>query len=411
MMGDSEQDKSQGHAHPSHTASLGFDTRAIHHAFDPVDFKRAVQPPVFLTSTYGFESVEANDAAAALGGRLYAREYNPTTEILEQRLANLEGAEAGLVVSTGMAAFGTLILSLLSQGDELVVHKTLYSNTVAMVEQGLPRFGIKVVPVDLSDPSNLEAAITEKTKLVYFETPVNPLSSILDITAISERVHAHGVKVAVDSTFASPALQRPIEHGADIVLHSLTKYINGHGDTLGGALLGDAETLHRLHETGLRYITGATLAPHSAFLIMRGLKTLSLRMDRHSASALAIARMLEGHSAVSWISYPFLDSHPDHAIARKQMAQGSGMLAFGLHAGFDGARTMLDRLQLMTRAVSLGDTDTLIYHPASITKARQSIRKDAHMVSGVGDDLIRLSVGLEDVNDLIGDLHQAIRGL
>ncbi|MBQ0820474.1 aminotransferase class I/II-fold pyridoxal phosphate-dependent enzyme [Microvirga sp. HBU67558] len=407
----SEHDKRQEHSDHSHTANLGFDTRAIHHAFDPVAFKRAAQPPVFLTSTYAFESVGANDAAAALGGRLYAREYNPTTEILEQRLANLEGAEAGLVVSTGMAAFGTLILSLLSRGDELVVHNTLYSNTVAMVEQGLPRFGIKVVPVDLSNPLNLEAAITAKTKLVYFETPVNPVSAILDITAITECAHAHGVKVAVDSTFASPALQRPIKHGADIVLHSLTKYINGHGDTLGGALLGDAETLHLLHETGLRYITGATLSPHSAFLIMRGLKTLTLRMDRHSASALAIAGMLEAHPAVSWVSYPFLDSHPDHAIARRQMAQGSGMMAFGLHAGFDGARTMLDRLKLITRAVSLGDTDSLIYHPASITRARQRIRQDAHMVSGVGDELIRLSVGLEDVNDLIGDLRHALLAL
>jgi len=388
---------------------LGFDTRAIHHAFDPAAFKRAVQPPVFLTSTYGFESVEANDAAAARGGRLYAREYNPTTEILEQRLANLEGAEAGLVVSTGMAAFGTLVLSLLSQGDELIVHKTLYSNTVAMVEQGLPRFGIKVVPVDLSDPSVLDAAITEKTRLVYFETPVNPLSAILDISAISERAHARSVRVAVDSTFASPALQRPLEYGADIVLHSLTKYINGHGDTLGGALLGDAETLHTLHENGLRYITGATLSPHSAFLIMRGLKTLSLRMERHSASALAIASMLESHPAVAWVSYPFLESHPDHVVARKQMTHGSGMLAFGLHGGFEGARTMLDRLRLLTRAVSLGDTDSLIYHPASITRARQSIRKDAHLIEGVGEDLIRLSVGLEDVNDLIGDLRQALQ--
>ncbi|WP_105385074.1 trans-sulfuration enzyme family protein [Neorhizobium alkalisoli] len=389
--------------------TLGFDTRAIHHAFDPAEFKRSVQPPVFLTSTYGFESVAANEAAAALGGRLYAREYNPTTEILEKRLANLEGAEAGLVLSTGMAAFGTLVLSLLSQGDELIVHKTLYSNTVAMVEQGLPRFGIKVVPVDLSEPSNLDAAITDRTRLVYFETPVNPLSAILDIAAITNRAHARNIKVAVDSTFASPALQRPIEHGADIVLHSMTKYINGHGDTLGGALLGDAETLHMLHETGLRYITGATLSPHSAFLIMRGLKTLSLRMDRHSASALAIAQMLEAHPAVAWVSYPFLDSHPDHAIARKQMGQGSGMLAFGLKAGFDGARRIFDRFQLLTRAVSLGDTDSLIYHPASIMRARQSIRKDAHLVDGVSEDLIRLSVGLEDVNDLIADLRKALQ--
>ncbi|RWX09290.1 aminotransferase class I/II-fold pyridoxal phosphate-dependent enzyme [Rhizobium hidalgonense] len=411
MTGGSEYGDFQDCSDPPRGERLGFDTRAIHNAFDPAGFLRSVQPPVFMTSTYGFESVAANDAAAALGGRLYAREYNPTTEILEQRLANLEGAEAGLVVSTGMAAFGTLVLSLLSQGDELVVHKTLYANTVAMVEQGLPRFGIKVVPVDLSDPRNLDAAITENTRLVYFETPVNPLSAILDISAIAERAHKRNVKVAVDSTFASPALQRPIDHGADIVLHSLTKYINGHGDTLGGALLGDAETLNTLHETGLRYITGATLSPHSAFLIMRGLKTLSLRMERHSASALSIARMLEAHPAVAWVSYPFLDSHPDQRIARKQMSDGSGMLAFGLHAGFDGARTMLDRLQLLTRAVSLGDTDSLIYHPASITRARQSIRKDAHLIEGVGEDLLRLSVGLEDVGDLIADLRQALQVL
>lgn len=386
----------------------GFATRAIHHGYDPVGFSNAVQPPVFLTSTYGFESVAANEAAAALGGKLYAREHNPTTEILEQRLANLEGAEAGLVLASGMAAFGALTLSLLSQGDELIVHKTLYMNTVAMVEVALPRFGIKVVPVDLSDPANLDAAITERTRLVYFETPVNPLAAILDIGAIAERAHARGVKVAIDSTFASPALQRPIEHGADIVLHSLTKYINGHGDALGGALLGDAETLHKLHETGLRYITGATLSPLSSFLILRGLKTLTLRMERHSASALAVAQMLEAHPAVNWVSYPFLESHPAHAIARKQMASGSGMLAFGLHSGFECARRMMDRLGVITRAVSLGDTDSLICHPASLTRARQPVREDAHMIEGVGDDLIRLSVGLEDLEDIIGDLRQAL---
>lgn len=389
-------------------AEIGFSTRAIHHGFDPVAFQYAVQPPVFLNSTYGFESVEANEAAAALGGRLYAREYNPTTEILEKRLANLEGAEAGLAVASGMAAFGTLVLSLLSQSDELIVHKTLYSNTLAMVEGGIPRFGIKVVPVDLSDPANLDAAIAERTRLVFFETPVNPLSRILDITAIAERAHAHGVKVAVDSTFASPALQRPIEQGADIVMHSLTKYINGHGDALGGAILGDTQTLHLLHETGLRYITGAALSPMSAYLILRGLKTLSIRMDRHSSTALAIAQALEGHSAVAWVSYPFLDSHPDQRIARRQMAQGSGMLAFGLHTGFEGARQFMDRLTLITRAVSLGDADSLIYHPASLMRARKDIRTDAHLADGVGEDLIRLSVGLEDAADLIADLRQAL---
>ncbi|MFB9981354.1 trans-sulfuration enzyme family protein [Mesorhizobium kowhaii] len=403
-----DQTKMDAGGQSSHDAGLGFATRAIHHGYDPACFSNAVQTPVFLNSTYGFESVAANEAAAALGGRLYAREYNPTTEILETRLANLEGAQAGLVVASGMAAFSALTLSLLSQGDELVVHKTLYANTLAMVEQAFPRFGIKVVAVDLADPGSLDQAITAKTRLVFFETPVNPLSRILDIGAIAERAHAHGVKVAVDSTFASPALQRPLEHGADIVLHSLTKYINGHGDALGGAILGDAETLHTLHETGLRYITGAALSPMSAFLILRGLKTLTLRMERHSATALAIAQALQAHPAVSWVSYPFLDSHPDQAIARRQMSQGSGMLAFGLHAGFEGARRMMDRLGLVTRAVSLGDADSLIYHPASLTRARKSIRKDAHLADGVGEDLMRLSVGLEDADDLIADLRQAL---
>ncbi|MBJ6128518.1 trans-sulfuration enzyme family protein [Microvirga splendida] len=408
MSNNAKQPEAEFQDTPYDREELGFATRTIHHGFDPAAFSNAVQPPVFLTSTYGFASVAANEAEAALGGRLYAREHNPTTEILERRLANIEGAEAGLVVASGMAAFGALTLSLLSQGDELIVHRTLYSNTVAMVEQALPRFGIKVVPVDLAEPANLDAAITGRTRLVYFETPVNPLSAVLDIAAITERAHAHGVKVAVDSTFASPALQRPIEHGADIVLHSLTKYINGHGDALGGALLGDAETLHKLHETGLRYITGAAISPLASFLILRGLKTLTLRMERHSASALAVARMLEENPAVAWVSYPFLDSHPGHAIARKQMSNGSGMLAFGLHAGYEGARRMMDRLGLITRAVSLGDADSLICHPASLTRARQPIREDAHMVEGVGEDLIRLSVGLENQEDIIADLRQAI---
>ncbi|CAH2394216.1 MULTISPECIES: trans-sulfuration enzyme family protein [Mesorhizobium] len=390
---------------------LAFATRAIHHGYDLAGFSNSVQTPVFLTSTYGFESVAANEAAAALGGRLYAREYNPTTEILEKRLANLEGAEAGLVLASGMAAFGTLILSLLSQGDELIVHKTLYSNTLAMVEQGLPQFGIKVVAVDLSNPSNLNGAITDRTRLVFFETPINPLSRILDIAGIAEHAHSRGVKVAVDSTFASPALQRPLELGADIVIHSLTKYINGHGDALGGVILGDAKTLHLLRETGLRYLTGAALSPLSAFLILRGLKTLTLRMARHSASGLAVAQALEAHPAVAWVSYPFLGSHPDHEIARRQMSQGSGMLALGLQTGFEGARRMMDRLKLIIRAVSLGDADSLIYHPASLTRSRKSIRTDAHLPDGVGDDLMRLSVGLEDAADLIADLEQALDGI
>ncbi|WP_425339448.1 trans-sulfuration enzyme family protein [Mesorhizobium australicum] len=196
---------------------------------------------------------------------------------------------------------------------------------------------------------------------------------MLDIAAIAEHAHSRRVKVAVDSTFASPALQRPLELGADIVIHSLTKYINGHGDALGGFILGDAKTLHLLRETGLRYLTGAALSPMSAFLILRGLKTLTLRMERHSAFGLAVAQALEAHLAVAWVSYPFLRSHPEHKIARRQMSNGSGMLALGLQTGFEGARRMMDGLTLITRSVSLGDADSLICHPASLTRSRKSI--------------------------------------
>ncbi|MBV9785239.1 MAG: PLP-dependent transferase [Acidisphaera sp.] len=400
-----------GSDHRPNARQPGFATRAIHHAYDPADHQGAVAPPVYFTSTYAFPSVAENEEAAAQGGVLYAREHNPTTAILEARLASLEGAEACLAVATGMAAVGTLMLSLLSQGDEVVVHRTLYSNTVALTETGLPRFGIRVVPVDLAEPANLDAAITARTKLVYFETPVNPLSAVLDIAAIAARAHAAGIAVAVDSTFASPALQRPLEHGADLVIHSLTKYISGHGDVLGGAVLGRAETISQLHSHGLRYLTGATLSPMAAALILRGLKTLPLRMERHGSSALAIADMLEKHPAVRWVSYPQLASHSGHAVACKQMSGGSGMLAFGLHAGFEGARRFMDRLSLIARAVSLGDAESLVMHPASLSRARKALRPEAHLTEGVGEDLIRLSVGLEDADDLLDDLRHGLAGV
>lgn len=261
------------------------------------------------------------------------------------------------------------------------------------------------------DPADHHGAITPRTKLVYFETPVNPLSTVLDIAAITARAGAAGVTVAVDSTFASPALQRPIEHGADVVVHSLTKYISGHGDVLGGAVLGRAETIRHMHGHGLRYLTGATISPMAAALVLRGLKTLPLRMERHGSNALAVAAMLEGHPAVRWVSYPQLPSHPGHAVALKQMSGGSGMLAFGLHAGFEGARRLMDRLSLFGRAVSLGDAESLVMHPASLSRARKTIRPEAHLTEGVGEDVIRLSVGLEDVDDLLDDLRHGLAGV
>lgn len=390
--------------------NLGFQTRAIHHGYDPADHLGSVSPPVFMTSTYAFESVAESEAVVAeeRDGFVYGRERNPTQALLESRLANLEGAEAGVVFASGMAAVGSLFLTLLSQGDELIVHPTIYSNTVATTGSALPRFGIKVVKADLRDTAALAAAITPRTKLVYFETPINPTAEVLDIAAIASVAHRHGVRVVVDSTFASPAVQRPIEHGADLVLHSLTKYINGHGDLLGGAVVGDAATIHQIRGHGLRYITGATLSPLSCFLVMRGLKTLKLRMQHHASAALSIAQMLSQHRAVASVRYPFLPGTPGHDTARAQMSNGSGMMSLELRSGFDGAVRFMDRLELIQRAVSLGDVDTLIMHPGSLLAARRKVDPNARLTDGVSMNLMRLSVGLEDVEDLLADLTQAL---
>jgi methionine-gamma-lyase len=395
---------------PRRNRPPGFTTRAIHHGYDPAQHQRAVGVPVYFTSTYGFESVAESESVAEAAGATYAREHNPTTALLEARLAELEGADAAVAVASGMAAVGTLMLSLLSAGDALVVHRTLYSNTYSQVHQALPRLGIRIIAADLSNPGNLDAALRDGPKLVYCETPVNPTAEVLDIAALAARAHAAGARLVVDSTFASPAVQRPIAHGADLVLHSLTKYINGHGDMLGGAVIGDAHTIATLRSTGLRYITGATLSPMAAFLALRGLKTLALRMDRHAATAQAIAELLAAHPAVAWVRYPGLASSPGHAAALRQMANGSGMMAFALKSGFEGARAFMDRLHLVTRAVSLGDAETLIMHPGGLTAARARSNPAARLAEGVEPEMMRLSVGLEDAQDLLDDLEQALDG-
>lgn len=391
---------------------FGFQTRAIHWGYDPLVERGAVAPPIYMTSTFAFANVAAADAVVAgeSDGFLYGREHNPTQDLLEQRVAALEGAEAAVAAASGMAAISSLFLSLLDPGDEVIVHQTLYSNTTALTGEGLPRFGIKIVKVDLSEPANLTVAVTGRTKLVYFETPINPTGEVLDIAAIAALAHQAGLRVVVDSTFASPAVQRPLEHGADIVVHSLTKYINGHGDLLGGIVLGDAETMHKVRGLGLRYLTGATLSPMACFLVLRGLKTLKIRMRQHGENALAVARMLDAHPAVRIVRYPFLESYPRRPIAARQMSNGSGMMSFELHAGYDGAMRLMDRLKLIARAVSLGDVESLIMHPGGLLTARRKVFPEAKLGTGVTMDLMRLSIGLEDAEDLIGDLKQALDG-
>ena len=395
---------------PRRNRAPAFATRAIHHGFDRTGAQGALIPPIYMTSTYAFEHAAESEAVAAgeLLRPLYGREENPTQSVLEARLANLEGAEACVVFASGMGAVGSLMLSLLSQGDEIIVHRTVYSNTLALTEDALPRFGIKVVPVDLSDPANLDPVLSRRTRMVYFETPVNPTAEVLDIAAIAGRARAAGAMAVVDSTYASPALQRPLEHGAHLVLHALTKYINGHGDLLGGAVLGDAATVERLRRHGLRYITGATMSPMSAFLVLRGAKTLALRMERHGQTAQRIAAMLAGHGAVARVRYPFLPSDPGYPAARRQMANGSGMLSFSLRSGNDGADRFMDRLRLVLRAVSLGDAETLIMRPGALLRGALRADPAAHLAGGVDESMMRLSVGLEDAEDLLDDLSQAL---
>ncbi|RQR85276.1 PLP-dependent transferase [Burkholderia sp. Bp9012] len=389
---------------------MGFMTRAIHLGYDAQEAHGAVNAPVYMTSTYSFDTMA--DAEAVFAGEsdryVYGRQHNPTQALLEARLASLEGAEAALVTGTGMGAICSTLMTLLQCGDEIISHHTIYSTASSYLDDGLPGLGIGVKKVDLMNPDEFSAALTDKTRIVYFESPVNPSGEVLDIRAIADRARAAGLLVVIDSTFASPALQQPVSFGADLVIHSLTKYINGHGDTLGGAVIGSAEMIDRIRAKGMRYMTGSSLSPMSCFLVLRGLKTLKIRMRQHGESALQIAKLLDQHAAVATVCYPLLPIHPQYELARTQMSAGSGMLSFELKSGFDGATKLIDGLTLIGKAVSLGDTESLITHPAALVEARQRIVPSAKLARGVSRGMIRLSVGLEDVEDIWADLEHSL---
>lgn len=390
---------------------LGPSTRAIHLGYDPSTEQGALTPPIFMTSTYAFESAE--DGAALFRGEkqgyIYGRTRNPTQALLEERLASLEGAEAGLAVSSGIGAISATIWTLVSSGDEIIIDHTLYGSTYAFFTKGLSRFGVTAVPLDLTDPRNLEARLGPRTRVVFFETPANPNLRVIDIARIAAAAHAGGAAVIVDNTFCSPILQRPIEHGADLVVHSATKFLGGHGDLLGGVVVGRAETINQIRGVGLRWLTGATISPINAYLILRGLKTLEIRMARHSASARAVAAFLDGHKAVAAVSYPGLASFPQRELAERQMSDTGGLIAFELGGGLAAGLDFMNRLRLVTRAVSLGDAETLVQHPASMTHATYSPEERA--AHGIGDGLVRLSMGLENVDDILDDIAQALDGV
>ena len=390
---------------------MGFATRAIHNGQEERGEHGALVPPVYMTSTFTFESSEQGAAlfAGEEKGHFYSRISNPTLELLEGRFACLEQAEAGLATASGMGAITSTLWTLLSQGDEIIVDKTLYGCTFAYMQHGLTKFGVKINHVDMRDPENIRAAISDKTKVVYFETPANPNMRLVDIEAVSSIAKEMGAITVVDNTYATPYLTRPITLGADIVLHSATKYLGGHGDLVAGMIAGSQELITRIRLEGLKDMTGAVMAPLTAFQIMRGMKTLEIRMDRHCKSAQMIAEQLEQHETIENVFYPGLESFEQHELAKKQMDQFGGMIAFELKGGMIAGTKLMNKLTLIQRAVSLGDVDSLIQHPASMTHSAYSPEERAE--HGISDGLVRLSVGLETPDDILADLIGALDSL
>lgn len=391
--------------------TMGFETRAIHAGHQKNQFG-ALSTPIYQTSTFVFDSAEQGGARFALEeeGYIYTRLGNPTTSEVEQKIASLEGAEASMAMSSGIGAITSVLWTVLSAGDHIIAGKTLYGCTYAYIAHGLTRFGVEVTFVDTRDPEAVRAAMRDNTKLIYLETPANPTMFLCDIEAISAIAHEkEDCLVLVDNTYMTPYLQRPIELGADIVIHSATKYLNGHGDVIAGFVVGKKDLIDQVRFVGVKDMTGAVQSPHDSFLINRGLKTLQLRMDRHCENAQRVAEFLEAHPAIESIVFPGLKSFPQYELAKRQMKKPGAMIAFELKGGHDAGIKLMNTLELCTLAVSLGDCETLIQHPASMTHSPYS--PEEQMEAYITPGLVRISVGLEDPEDIIKDLKQALDAL
>ncbi|UUV19706.1 methionine gamma-lyase [Fusobacteria bacterium ZRK30] len=389
----------------------GFGTKAIHGGAEKNPFG-TLTTPIYQSSTFVFDSAEQGGKRFALeeAGYIYSRLGNPTSSVVEGKLALLEGAEAALATSSGMGAISSTMWTLLKAGDHLLADKTLYGCTYAFLCHGLTKFGIDVEFVDTSDLEAVKKAMKPNTRIVYLETPANPNLKVVDVTAVCEIAHKNeGTKVVVDNTFATPYLQNPIKLGADLVVHSATKYLNGHGDVVAGFVAGDLETVTQIRLIGVKDMTGSVLSPQDAFLMIRGMKTLELRMERHCSNAYEIARFLDDHPMIEKVYYPGLESHEGHEIAKEQMNGFGGIMAFEVKGGIEAGKKLLNSLELCTLAVSLGDTETLIQHPASMTHSPYT--REERLASGITDGLVRISVGLEGVNDIIDDLKQGLEKL
>lgn len=365
--------------------------------------------PIFQTSTFVFDSAEQGGRRFALeeSGYIYSRLGNPTTAVLEDKIAQLEHGEAAVATSSGMGAISSVMWTILKAGDHIISDKTLYGCTFAFFSHGLSKFGIEVSFVDTSDAEAVKKAMKPNTKAVYLETPANPNLKIVDIKAIAEVAHINpNTLVIVDNTFSTPYCQRPIELGADIVVHSATKYLNGHGDVIAGMVISKKDLIDQIRLVGIKDMTGSVLGPMEAYLIIRGMKTLEVRMKKHCENAMKVAEFLAAHDKVAEVYFPGLKSHPGHETAAKQMDAFGGIMSFELKGGFEAGKILLNNLKLCSLAVSLGDTETLIQHPASMTHSPYT--KEERMEAGITDGLVRLSVGLENIEDIIADLEYGL---
>ncbi len=420
---------------------MKINTLAVHAGYDPEATTKAVAVPIYQTTSYAFDSTQhgADLFDLKVPGNIYTRIMNPTQDVLEKRVAALEGGVAGLALASGMAAVTNSILTIAEAGDNIVSAATLYGGTYNLFAHTLPQYGIDVRFADSRDPASFASQIDARTKALFCESVGNPLGNVTDFEELAKIAHEHGVPLIVDNTVPSPYLCRPFEHGADIVVHALTKYIGGHGNSIGGMIVDSGtfpwalhkEKFRRLNEPDVSYHgviytealgaaayigrarvvplrnMGAALSPFNAFLILQGLETLPLRMDRICENALAVARFLSTHAKVSWVSYAGLPDHADHALVHKYMAgKASGILTFGVKGGLEGGGRFQDALQLFTRLVNIGDNKSLACHPATTTHRQLGVEEMKK--AGVFPDMIRLSVGIEHIDDLIADLEQAL---
>lgn len=383
------------------------ETEIIHAGYHPDQIAHSVSPPIYQTSTFAFDSAEQGAAlfAGKEKGFIYTRLGNPTIQALEDALATLEKGYGALATATGMAAVSTVYLTFLEKDAHMIGTAALYGPSRTIIESEFVRFGVRADFLDTSDTAEIKKRIKKNTRLLFIESPANPTMAITDLRACAAIARDNNLLLVVDNTFASPVLQNPLELGADVVIHSLTKFINGHSDVVGGVIISRTEELHRRLQKVLRQ-HGGTMDPHQAWLILRGLRTLHLRVERAQENAQKIAAWLEAHPGVAWVNYPGLRSHPQYELMTKQMKGPGSMISFGLKGGYQAGLNLINRVRLCTLAVSLGGIETLIQHPASMTHS--SVPEKEKKEAGITDDLIRLSVGCENVDDLIEDLEQAL---